>query len=179
MAITIQRYYRGFKTRRFLAIKAYEHKKISVKRIIRCYRTYCLVRIAKADRGALDKIRSEDNAIRLVQEKIRLWKLRIDAYTKVSKLREIREAERLEFIRQLREKACTYIQRVIRGILGRSKVVKMAVEKQVMQAQTRVDQLTTDDEGKQSKIVAQRNKYRAAAKTPSSRRSQMGGVVSH
>jgi hypothetical protein len=135
-----------------------------VNKIVRAYRTYCLVRVAKADRGVLDRIRREDSAARALQKVIVLWKLRNQAISRCQGLRARRAAERAEYIRQLREKAACYIQRIFRGIHGRSRVVKMAVEQQVLQAQSRID--NDEEEEKQDKVLAnnKRNKYASLIK---------------
>lgn len=143
-----------------------------MKKIIQAYRTYCIVRIAKADRGVLDKIKVEDAAVRMLQGKVRLWKLRKQAVAEAARRRDIREKERLEFIRQLREKACIYVQRVFRGIMGRSRVVKIAVEKQIMEAQERVERIQGpigEAEGVKRRIDEKRNKYKSIA-TPKNKK---------
>ena len=110
-----------------------------------------------------------------MQEKCKLWRLRKQAVLTTARLREIREEERQRFIRELREKAAVHIQRIFRGIVGRTMVVELAVEKQVFQAQERVNEITNNPEqNKKTHIESKRNKYKniASGQTPKSRRKE-------
>jgi hypothetical protein len=163
-AVTVQRVYRGYSLRTHLAIEKFLRQTFAVNSIIRSYRTYCLVRVAKADRGVMDKIRKQDAAARMLQQRVTMWKLRKNAVALARQLRIKREAERLEFIRLLREKAACYIQRIFRGIGGRNRVVKMAVEQQVQQAQNRIDNEEEEEKKDQIMAVKKRNRYASLIK---------------
>ncbi|GMH76361.1 hypothetical protein TL16_g07056 [Triparma laevis f. inornata] len=147
--ITIQRYYRGYLLRSTLAIEMFIRETKAVNCIVRAYRTYCIVRIAKADRGVLDRIKMEDKAAKILQSYMIRYKLRKGALSRIGELRIIRFKERSEYIRQLQSNAACYIQRIFRGIIDRNKVIKMAVLQQVEQAQGRVG----EDEDEEEKLI--------------------------
>mmetsp|Transcript_12845 Transcript_12845/g.26221 ORF Transcript_12845/g.26221 Transcript_12845/m.26221 type:complete len:314 (+) Transcript_12845:180-1121(+) len=166
--VDIQRSYRGYFARSTLAIERYILSTEAANAIIRAYRTYCLVRIAKADRGVMDKIRAEDRAARLLQSKVVMWRLRKQALSRISELREIREQERIAYIRELRENAANYIQRIFRGIHDRSKVIKMAVNKQIEAAECRIGEGEVDEEAKSAGMVnSRKNRYLSKMKPKS------------
>ena len=163
--VDVQRCYRGYFARSTLAIERYILETEAVNSIIRCYRTYCLVRIAKADRGVMDKIRSEDRAARLLQSKVVMWRLRKQALSRISELREIREQERQAYIKELRENAANYIQRIFRGIHDRSKVIKMAVAQQIEAAEGRVGEGDLEEEAKSVGMVnSRKSRYQSKIK---------------
>lgn len=164
-SVDVQRCYRGYFARSTLAIERYIRETEAASAIARAYRTYCLVRIAKVDRGVMDKIRAEDRAARLLQSSVVLWKLRKQALTRIAELRKIREQERQAYIRELRENAANYIQRIFRGIHDRSKVIKMAVAQQIEAAEGRVGEGEQEDGAKNAVMVDSRKaRYAAAVK---------------
>ena len=158
--VTIQRYYRGYLLRSTLAIEKFIRETNAINCIIRAYRTYCIVRIAKSDRGVLDRIKAEDRAARILQSYMVRYKLRKGALERIGELRLIRDREREEFIRQLQQNAACYIQRIFRGIIDRNKVIKMAVLHQVEQAQGRVGEDEDEEERLIPELVNKRkNRY--------------------
>ena len=159
-AILLQRVFRGYSIRHYLIIQKFLKQLNAVHKIIKCYRVYCLVRIAKSDRGIMAKIKAEDHAARILQKRIEMWHLKRTAKARILLLRDNRESERVEFLRLLREKAAMYLQRTFRGMLDRNMVIKMAVEKQVLQAQERLS-LMDGGETKEMGIISLRNeKYK-------------------
>ena len=101
-------------------------------------------------------LRCLEPSARLLQSHVIMWKLRRGALDRIQELREMRDRERAEFIRQLRENAATYIQRVFRGIHDRNMVIKMAVEQQVAQAQGRVGGDEDEEEKNMPALVESR-----------------------